>query len=138
VIWGTLLDAANRGIEVKILYSHKSDALLVQQAAFPYIKQAWKNNIKVYGFKKGIFHGKVMEIDDKVLMIGTTNFDSRSFHLTDELNCYIYDQQFIKQVEPKLADVFNQAFEITPAYIKNLPFKERIKEKIAKVFEFYL
>ncbi|MEH7455399.1 phospholipase D-like domain-containing protein [Gottfriedia acidiceleris] len=138
VIWDSLLDAANRGIEVKILYSHKSDALLVQQAAFPYIKQAWKNNIKVYGFKKGIFHGKVIKIDDKVLMIGTTNFDSRSFHLTDELNCYIYDQQFIKQVEPELADVFNHAFEITPTYIKDLPFKEKIKEKIANVFEFYL
>ncbi|PEL13323.1 phosphatidylserine/phosphatidylglycerophosphate/cardiolipin synthase family protein [Bacillus sp. AFS017336] len=138
VIWNTLIDAANSGIDVKILYSHKSDALLVEQAAIPYIKQAWKNNIKVYGFKKGIFHGKVLKIDDRVLMIGTTNFDSRSFHLTDELNCYIYDQKFIKQVEPELADVFNEAFEITPSYIKKLPFKDRVKEKIAKVFEFYL
>ncbi|PGS53398.1 phosphatidylserine/phosphatidylglycerophosphate/cardiolipin synthase family protein [Bacillus sp. AFS041924] len=138
LIWNTLKDSANNGIDVKILYSHKSDALLVEQAAIPYIKQAWKNNIKVYGYKKGIFHGKVIKIDDKVLMIGTVNFDSRSFHLTDELDCYIYDQQFINQVEPKLANVFNHAFEITPAYLKSLPFKDRIKEKIAKVFEFYL
>ncbi|WP_235822125.1 phospholipase D-like domain-containing protein [Gottfriedia luciferensis] len=138
VIWDTLMESANRGIEVKVLYSHRSDALLVEQAAIPYIKQAWKNNIKVFGYKKGIFHGKVIKIDDKVLMVGTTNFDSRSFHLTDEMNCYIYDQKFIKQVEPKLEDEFNHSFEITPSYINRLPFKERVKEKIAKVFEYYL
>ncbi|WP_088040928.1 phosphatidylserine/phosphatidylglycerophosphate/cardiolipin synthase family protein [Bacillus sp. EAC] len=137
-IWDALIDASNRGIDVKILYSHKSDALLVEQAAIPYIKQAWKNDIKVYGYKHGIFHGKVLKIDSSVLMIGTTNFDSRSFHLTNELNCYIYDRKFIKKVEPVLLNEFNHTIEITPEYLKKLTWKDRMKEKVAKIFEYYL
>jgi len=138
MIWDALLDAPKRGVDVKILYSHKSDAILVEQAATKYIRQAIKHGIQVYGYKPGIFHGKVMQIDDSLLMIGTTNFDSRSFHLTDEINCYIYDQDFIKSVEPKLLNEFNQSFQITESYLNNRPWKDRIKERIAKLVEFYL
>lgn len=138
VIWDALLDAPKRGIDVKILYSHKSDAILVEQAAVKYIRQAIKQGIQVYGYKPGIFHGKVIKVDDSILMIGTTNFDSRSFHLTDEINCYIYDQDFIKSVEPKFLNEFNQSFQITEAYLNNLSWKDRMKERIAKLVEYYL
>jgi len=138
VIWDALLEASKRGVDVKILYSHKSDAILVEQAAIKYIRQAIKQGIQVYGYKPGIFHGKVMKIDDSLLMIGTTNFDSRSFHLTDEINCYIYDQEFIKSVEPKLLNEFNQSFQITEAYLNNRSWKDRMKERIANIVEFYL
>lgn len=138
VIWEALLEAPKRGVDVKILYSHKSDAILVEQAAIKYIRQAIKQGIQVYGYKPGIFHGKVMKIDDSMLMIGTTNFDSRSFHLTDEINCYIYDQDFIKSVEPKLQNEFNEVFQVTEAYLNKLSWKDRLKERIAKLVEFYL
>lgn len=137
-IWNALLDASKRGVDVKILYSKKSDALLVEQAAIPYVQQAMKNNITVYGYKHGIFHGKVIKIDQDILMIGTVNFDSRSFHLTDEINCYIYDKQFIKSVEPELDREYNHALKMTPDYFDNLPFKEKVKKKIAELVEFYL
>lgn len=138
VIWGALLDAPKRGVDVKILYSHKSDAILVEQAAIKYIRQAIKHGVQVYGYKPGIFHGKVMKIDNSLLMIGTSNFDSRSFHLTDEINCYIYDQEFISSVEPKLQNEFHQTFQVTEKYLNNLSWKDRMKERIAKLVEFYL
>lgn len=137
-IWNTLLEASDKGTDVKILYSHKSDAIFVEQAAIPYIKQARKHNIKVYGYKGGIFHGKALKIDQSLLMVGTTNFDSRSFHLTDEINCYIYDQDFISSVEPTLMDEFNHAFEITSSNINKLSWKDRIKLRFGKVIEYYL
>lgn len=137
-IWDTLLEAPKRGVDVKVLYSHKSDALLVEQGALKYIRQAIQHNVKVFGYKPGIFHGKVMKIDDSLLMIGTTNFDSRSFHLTDEINCYIYDKNYIKTVEPTLLNEFNQTFEITETYLNNLSWKDRLKARFAKLVEYYL
>lgn len=137
-IWEAILEAPKRGVDVKILYSHKSDAILVEQAAIKYIRQAIKQGIKVYGYKPGIFHGKVIKIDDTLLMVGTTNFDSRSFHLTDEINCYIYDQDFIKLVEPKLQNEFKETFQVTEVYLNKLSWKDRMKERIAKFVEYYL
>ena len=39
---------------------------------------------------KGMFHGKLMLIDNELTVIGTTNFTSRSFNINDEMNFYIY------------------------------------------------
>ncbi len=36
--------------------------------------------------KKGMFHGKLMLIDNELTVIGTTNFTSRSFNINDEMN----------------------------------------------------
>jgi cardiolipin synthase len=138
VIWNSLVDASKRGVTVKFLYSKKSDAPLVEEAAYPYIEKAIKNGMKVYGYTKGIFHGKAILIDESVLMIGTTNFDSRSFHITDEFNCYIYDTNFIKKVEPTLLNEFNQTTEITKSFLDKLDWKDKIKQFFGDLIEYYL
>ena len=47
-----LIAAQKRGVTVKILWSYKPDIPLIKEAAYPYIRQAVNNGIKVYGYKK--------------------------------------------------------------------------------------
>ncbi|ENQ3080632.1 phospholipase D-like domain-containing protein [Bacillus sp. WLY-B-L8] len=137
-IWNALVDARKRGVRVKILFSPHSDALLVKEAAYPYIRKALKQGIEVYGYKKGVLHGKVFLIDEKVLMVGTVNFDSRSFHLNEEMNCYIHDPVYISKTKPVINADLQDSKPVTSSDVNQLSIKEKMKEKIAKMFEYYL
>lgn len=137
-IWKALIDARKRGVRVKILWSPHSDAILVKQAAYPYIRKALSEGIEIYAYKQGVFHGKVFVIDEKVLMVGTVNFDSRSFHLNDEMNCYIYNSGYIHEVQEYIQQDFQNAQRITSSYVNDLPFREKVKEQLAKLIASYL
>ncbi len=51
-VMNALMEAQKRGVTVKILWSYKPDIPLIKEAAYPYIRQAVNNGIKVYGYKK--------------------------------------------------------------------------------------
>lgn len=139
IIWHALTEAKKRGVDIKILWSPKSDAPLVKQAAYPYIRKALKQGMHVYGYKEGILHGKVLVIDDKVAMVGSANLDSRSLHLNEELNCYIYDTAFIKQVlNKKINEDFQHSWQVHSSYVSDLPLQEKLKERMAKLVEYHL
>ena len=40
-----------------------------------------------------------MVVDGEMATVGTSNFDMRSFRLNFEVNAFIYNEQFAKQVE---------------------------------------
>ena len=54
------------------------------------------NNVNVYLYN-GFIHSKVVMIDDKVVSIGTCNFDNRSFELNFEINAFLYGEEASKQ-----------------------------------------
>lgn len=137
-IWNALVDARKRGVRVKILFSPHSDALLVKEAAYPYIRKALKQGMEVYGYKKGVLHGKAFLIDENVLMVGTVNFDSRSFHLNEEMNCYIHDPVYISKIKPVIDIDLQNSKRVTSSDVNQLSIKEKVKEKVAKMFEYYL
>ncbi|PED93538.1 cardiolipin synthase [Bacillus toyonensis] len=137
-IWKALVDARKRGVHVKILFSPHSDALLVKEAAYPYIRKALTQGIEVYGYKNGVLHGKVFLIDKKVLMVGTVNFDSRSFHLNEEMKCYIQDPIYISKIKPVIDEDLQNSKRVTSSDVNQLSIKEKMKEKVAKIFEYYL
>ncbi|TKH19318.1 cardiolipin synthase [Bacillus wiedmannii] len=133
-----LIEAQKRGVTVKILWSYKPDIPLIKEAAYPYIRQAVNNGIKVYGYKKGMFHGKLMLIDNELTVIGTTNMTARSFYINDEMNFYIHGGTIVSEVNEALTEDFRDSKEMTKEFFEKLSFWERCKEKLAGLVDFYL
>ena len=73
--------AGMRGVDIRILIPDKSDNLLVQLAAYSYLDDVKLTGARFYRYERGFLHQKVMLVDDRVSMIGTANFDNRSFRL---------------------------------------------------------
>ncbi|AFQ13000.1 TPA: cardiolipin synthase [Bacillus pacificus] len=136
-VMNALMEAQKRGVTVKILWSYKPDIPLIKEAAYPYIRQAVNNGIKVYGYKKGMFHGKLMLIDNELTVIGTTNFTSRSFNINDEMNLYIHGGSIVGQVNEALTEDFHNSKEMTKEFFEKLSFWERCKEKLGGLADFY-
>ncbi|MDR4327744.1 cardiolipin synthase [Bacillus pseudomycoides] len=137
-LMNALIQARKRGVSVKILWSYKPDVPLIKEAAYPYIRQSIENGITVYGYKKGMFHGKAMILDNEITVIGTTNFTSRSFHINDEMDFYVYGGPMIQQINQALTQDFQDSKEITSSFFANLSFLEKCKEKIAWLVNYYL
>ena len=137
-LMNTLIQARQRGVSIKILWSYKPDVPFIKEAAYPYIRQAVENGISVYGYKKGMFHGKAMVFDNKTIVIGTANFTPRSFHINDEMNLYTKRGPILQQVNQALAQDIQDSKEMTISFLNNLSFFEKCKEKIIGIFNYYL
>ncbi len=60
-----------------------------------YVEELVKAGVHVYKFKPGFIHSKMIVVDRKVAMIGTSNLDFRSLYLHLENNLWLNDQQTI-------------------------------------------
>jgi cardiolipin synthase len=90
--------AAKRGVDVRIVVPRKSGQWLTDMARGPYLRDAKAAGAKVSMFTACMVHGKVVLIDNKLAMVGSANFDSRSMFLNFEVMCLMYSPAEIQAV----------------------------------------
>jgi len=88
-----LRTASLSGVDVRILLPEQNDSKLVHWSSFSYIGQLLEVGIKVYLYRKGFTHSKLIMVDDAFCSIGTANMDIRSFDQNFEINALMYDQR---------------------------------------------
>ena len=80
-----LTNASLRGVDVQILVPSKSDSSLVTAAARSYFDELIRCGVRVFEYKARMLHSKTLVVDDSIAIIGTANFDYRSFFLNYEV-----------------------------------------------------
>ncbi|BCL34991.1 cardiolipin synthase [Nostoc sp. MS1] len=94
--------AAMRGVDVRIILPNRPDHLFVYLCSFSYYTEMKTMNIKLYRYKHGFMHQKIILIDHDFAGVGTVNLDNRSFFLNFEVMAFIANSQFAKSVEEML------------------------------------
>lgn len=123
-----VIDARKRGVHITIITPKKNNLRVCK----PYILwHAAKHQFKVH-ILKGMTHLKAMLIDDKYLIVGTSNFDFLSYHFYQEIIIVITDvavinefktqvlEKDLKQAELYTHKVNNLKGFLSNAYIKTL------------------
>lgn len=85
-----LTSAALRGVDVRVLVPRRSDSLIVSAAARSYFDELIAAGVKVWEYKARMLHSKTLVVDDNCAMVGTANFDNRSFRLNFEVMAVVY------------------------------------------------
>jgi cardiolipin synthase len=98
--------AGLRGVDVRILIPDRADSLLVHLSAYSYLNEVSAAGAKFYRYEGGFLHQKTALVDDRASMVGTANFDNRSFRLNFEVTAVIFDVEFAAEVE----DMFEADF----------------------------
>jgi len=80
------------------MLSERSDVTLVQLASRSYFKEMLRTGVKIYLYRK-VSACEMMVFDDSLTLIGSANFDSRSFAQNFEVEAFIYDDQLANQAE---------------------------------------
>jgi cardiolipin synthase len=94
-----LIEAPRRGVRVVVLLPGAIDNNIVRQASRSKFGDLLEAGIEIYEYQAGLLHAKVMTIDGIWATIGSTNLDTRSFALNEELNAVVYHTAVVGQLE---------------------------------------
>ncbi len=86
-----LSNAALRGVDVRIMVPRRSDSLLVTFAARSYFDDLLEAGVRIYEYQPRMLHSKTLLVDDDCAVVGSANFDQRSFRLNFEVCAAMYD-----------------------------------------------
>ncbi|RLA18931.1 MAG: cardiolipin synthase [Gammaproteobacteria bacterium] len=126
--------AALRGIDVRIMLPEEPDHMLVYLARFSYLEETIPFGIKVYSYRAGFLHQKVVLVDDEIAGIGTANLDNRSFRLNFEITLLFADKTFVNEVHEMLLNDFANCRQMGIEEIRQRPFWFKLATKIARLF----
>ena len=126
--------AALGGIDVRILLPEKSDAEFVHLCSRSYIKELLIAGAKVYFYRKGFIHSKLIVVDDLLCSIGTTNMDFRSFEYNFEVNAFIYDEEKATEARNIYLDDINNSRRIYYDVWQGRSKFMKLKESFARLF----
>ena len=94
-----LKTAALSGIDVRIIIPSQPDHFFVYWASQDNIQQLLEAGVKIYRYKTGFIHSKIMIIDQSVATVGTANLDIRSMEINFEVNAFLYDEDVISRLD---------------------------------------
>lgn len=95
----SLTSAALAGLDVRLLVPRMSDSRLVTLAARSYFGPLLVAGVKIYEYGPRLLHSKSLLVDDRMALIGSANFDHRSFRLNFEISVLFDDADIAAQLE---------------------------------------
>jgi cardiolipin synthase len=72
-----------------------------------------KAGAKIYEYQPAMIHAKVLIADDVWSVVGSTNFDHRSFELNDEVNMAVRDAAVAARLRQDFEKDLTESREIT-------------------------
>jgi cardiolipin synthase len=129
-----LKTAALSGLDVRIILQGVPDHQITFWASLSYVEELLESGVKIYQYQKGILHAKVLILDDEIGVVGSTNFDIRSFNLNFEVSAFVYDKNFVQRLEKDFQQDIKDSIELNLEEYKQRPLKNRIKESSARLF----
>lgn len=93
-----LTSAALGGLDVRLLVPRHCDSRLVTLAARSYFDELLQAGVKVHEYGPRLLHSKALLCDDDLAIIGSANFDHRSFRLNFEISVMFRDRTLVTEL----------------------------------------
>lgn len=122
------------GVDIRLMLPKRSDTRSVNMATHSYLDDMLKAGVKVYFYQPGFLHSKLIISDDAVAAIGSANMDFRSFEHNFEVNAYVYDEDFTKEMKRIFLHDMQNSERILPAKWFKRPPTQRLAESFMRLF----
>jgi len=93
-----LMEAAARGVDVRLILPSQSDSATVFHAGRSYYANLLEGGVKIYERKGALLHAKTAIVDGVWSVVGSSNLDWRSALDNDEINAVILGREFAQQM----------------------------------------
>ena len=110
----SLMRAALRGVEVRLLVPHKNNERIVQWAAHAAYANLLAAGVHIHEYLPRMLHAKTLIVDGTWCTVGTANLDYRSFFLNYELNLASTEKRLCKALERQFQGDLKQSQTIQP------------------------
>ncbi len=107
-----LKKAARRGVDVRILLPGNSDLFFMPWASAVFYQALLKAGVRIYEYKSGILHAKIMILDDWIT-VGSSNMDYLSFFRNLEAEIVVSLPETKKTIADQFLNDLTHAEELT-------------------------
>jgi cardiolipin synthase len=109
-----LVAAVRRGVTVQILTAGPHiDHPLVRRMSHHSVRHVIEGGAEIFEYQPSMIHAKLMTIDGQWNVVGSTNFDHRSFALNDEVNLAVLDRDLAATIDGDFYDDLKQSRRLT-------------------------
>jgi cardiolipin synthase len=129
-----LIEAAGRGVDVRLLLPSHSDSALVFHAGRSHYSGLLDAGVKIYERRGRLLHSKTAVIDGVWSTVGSTNLDWRSFLDNDEVNAVILGREFGQKMQTAFAADLDASEAIDAKRWKQRSLSLRLKEWWARIW----
>jgi cardiolipin synthase A/B len=126
--------ALKRGVKLRVIVPGEHiDSQLVMSASQEKWGVVLANGGHIYRFQPAMFHNKMMIVDGHLTMIGSANFDERSFKLNDEANLNVYDAGFAAHMTQVFDQDVARSREVTYSQWQHRSWWSKLKDKFSSL-----
>ena len=131
-----LINAAGRGVKVTIITpGDHADHLMTRRASRRRYGELLKAGIEIHEYQPAMIHVKALVIDGVWSVVGSTNFDNRSFGINDEVNLAASCRPLASRLREDFLRDLQASQQITLEMWHRRPLSERIVETLDRIIE---
>lgn len=132
-IFTALRIAALSDVDVRLLVPKHPDKRVVFYASRSYFLDLLEAGVKIYEYRDGFMHSKIIVVDEELASIGTANMDMRSFHLNFEVNAFLYHTESTTALVHDFHQDFCDSEQISLENFRQRPILSRVVESTSRL-----
>jgi cardiolipin synthase len=126
----TLNDAAQRGVDVRVLLPRKSNHIVADWISRGYFSQMLEAGVRILRYREAMVHAKTATIDGSWSTIGTANVDRLSMQGNYEINVEFIDEDLARAMEKIFEVDQSNCAELTMAEWESRDIYRRFTEAV--------
>ena len=133
-----LIEAARRGVDVRLVLPGFSDFWAPVYAGRSHYEELLEAGVRIYEWHDALMHAKTAVVDGAWASVGSTNLDWRSFVHNYEADLIVHDAAFAAELARRFEIDLKAADEVRLEQWRLRPARERVKEWLARQWEYLL
>ena len=113
-------------MKVTLILPARNDSWVVAAASHSYYRRLLEAGCHIHEFYGGLLHAKTFTMDGKILIVGSTNLDLRSFDLNYENNILLQDRSMTLEVWKRQQDYIASSHAVELADVVAWSARRRI------------
>jgi cardiolipin synthase len=126
-----LVQAAGRGVDVRVMLPRQSDSRLVRHASHVFYGDLLRGGVRLFEYLKTFAHQKVMVVDGVWSHIGSTNFDHRSLQINFEVAVGMLDRGVAEELRAAFEEDLESSVEVTYEGWRSRHLLRRLGDRLA-------
>lgn len=119
--------ATGRGVEVRVLVPGRfNNHPIARRASRRRYGELLESGIEIREYLPGMNHTKLLIVDDVWAVVGTSNFDNRSFGLNDEVNVLLAEPEALEYLRRGFERDVESSRKIDMSAWRSRPLSERV------------
>jgi cardiolipin synthase len=126
VLRRALVQAAQRGVRVRLILPGPTDVPLVRTVSVGYYGSLLKHGVEIYEWDSSVLHAKTVVVDGIWSSIGSANFDGRALFLSYEANAVAIDRPLATAIHEQFERDLLHCHRVTLREWQERPLNQRI------------